>query len=125
MANIKALEQILGEGSVLVDENGNAQLTTEQIQKLDEHYAKGNAALGLVGTQAETIAGLKETISKKDSEIRELAEATGKPIEQPVVQTDDTTVEQVAKTSILAGVADPRERFSRVSAKAREMGLIQ
>ena len=125
MANIKALEQILGEGSVLVDENGNAQLTTEQIQKLDEHYAKGSAALNLVNTQAQTIAGLQESLTKKDSEIKELAEATGKPIEQPAVETDDVPDPKAAKAPLLAGVTDPIERYNRVSAKAKEMGLIQ
>lgn len=123
MANIKALEEILGEGSVMVDENGNAQLSTEQIQKLEDHYAKGNAALNLVNTQAQTIAGLQESLSKKDSEIKELAEATGKPIEQPAVLNDDVVVSQTTNVPLLAGVTDPRERFNRVAAKAKEMGF--
>lgn len=88
MANKEQLEAIPGMGSVAMDEAGNANLTAAQYDVLSEHLAKGNAAMKLANTQQETISGLQQVVAKKDGEIKELAEATGAPIAQPVVEGD-------------------------------------
>lgn len=88
MANKEQLEAIPGMGSVAMDEAGNANLTATQYDVLSEHLAKGNAAMKLANTQQETISGLQQVVAKKDGEIKELAEATGAPIAQPVVEGD-------------------------------------
>lgn len=92
----EVLEAIPGMGSVAVDENGHVMLTEEQSKVLETHLHDGQAALKLVKTQENTIAGLKQQVSEKDLSIKELAEATGKAIAQPA-PANDNVGEQVAK----------------------------
>lgn len=124
MANKETLEAIPGMGTVAVDEAGNASLTAAQYEILSEHLAKGNAAMKLANTQQETIEGLKQQVSTKENTIKELAEATGKPIEQPAVTTDPDPDLTARQSSILNGITNPVERFNLVSQKAKQMGLI-
>ena len=124
MINKETLEAIPGMGAVAVDEAGNASLTAEQYDILSEHLAKGNAAMRLASTQQETIEGLRQQVSTKDNAIKELSEATGKDIEQPVVTEDPDLDSSASQTSILNGVTNPAEKFNLVSQKAKQMGLI-
>ena len=124
MVNKEMLEAIPGMGTVAVDEAGNASLTAEQYDILSDHLAKGNAAMRLASTQQETIEGLRQQVSTKDNAIKELSEATGKDIEQPVVTEDPDLDSPASQTSILNGVTNPAEKFNLVSQKAKQMGLI-
>lgn len=124
MANKETLEAIPGMGTVAVDEAGNASLTAAQYDVLSEYLAKGNAAMKLANVQQETIEGLKQQVTTKDQTIQELADATGRAIEQPVVTEDPDLTPDANQRSLLAGVVNPVEKFNLVSQKAKEMGII-
>lgn len=130
MTNIEALETILGKGTVQVDENGKVQLTSEQIVKLNEHYASMNnnaeKSSSLVATQAETIANQAAIIAEKDKKIRELAEATSRGISQPAPENDSVTEQHGPKVvdTALEGVTDPVEKLKIVTSVAKNAGLL-
>lgn len=96
MSNVQALEAILGEGSVLVNGEGQVQLTTEQIEKLNAHYASGQSAQSLVATQASVIADLRKEAAEKDAAIEELSHMTGAPIAR-VTPPNDNAGEETGK----------------------------
>lgn len=103
MANIEALEKILGKGSVVLDEDGNPQFTAEQIRKLNEHaqtminsgslIANQQQALDAsqeqVGSLQEQINELKNQLAERDKTIAEMANATSPGIQQPAVALDN------------------------------------
>lgn len=103
MANIEALEKILGKGSVVLDEDGNPQLTAEQIRKLNEHaqtminsgslIANQQQALDAsqeqVGSLQAQINELKNQLAEKDKTIAEMANETSPGIQQPAVALDN------------------------------------
>ncbi|WP_302994198.1 S49 family peptidase [Parabacteroides goldsteinii] len=130
MTNIEALEAILGKGTVQVDENGKVQLTSEQIVKLNEHYASLNndaeQSSSLVATQAETIANQAAIIAEKDKKIRELAEATSRGINQPAPENDSATEQHGPKVveTALEGITDPVEKLKIVTSVAKNAGLL-
>lgn len=130
MTNIEALEAILGKGTVQVDENGKVQLTSEQIVKLNEHYASLNnnaeQSSSLVATQAETIANQAAIIAQKDKKIRELAEATSRGISQPAPENDSAAEQHGPKVveTALEGITDPEEKLRIVTSVAKNAGLL-
>lgn len=89
MSNVQALEAILGEGSVQVDADGNVQLTTGQIEKLNAHYASGQSAQNMVATQATLIDKLRKESESKDATIEEMSRMTGKPVERVTPPNDN------------------------------------
>lgn len=101
MANKEFLEAIPGMGSVAVDDSGNASLTAEQYEVLNAHLQKGNAAMKLANTQQETIIGLQQQLSEKEGTIKELAEATGKPIQQPAPENDNAVEQPINKVKLV------------------------
>lgn len=131
MTNIEVLESILGKGTVQVDENGIAQLTTEQLTALIQHYENMHNAASqankLVSTQLQLLASKEQELAVKDSQIQELSQATSRGISQAPPENDNLTEQAsvLAVETALEGISDPSEKLKTVRTIAEKMGLIQ
>ena len=125
MANKELLEAIPGMGTVAVDETGNASLTAEQYEVLNNHLLKGNAALKLADTQMETITGLQQKLTEKDGVIQELAQATGKPIQQPAPLNDNAAEQPVNKVKLVTSeTASHYDNINKMREYMSQHGMI-
>lgn len=125
MANKELLEAIPGMGAVAVDESGNASLTAEQYEVLNNHLLKGNAALKLADTQMETITGLQQKLTEKDGVIQELAQATGKPIQQPAPLNDNAVEQPVNKVKLVTSeTASHYDNINKMREYMSQHGMI-
>lgn len=130
MTNIEMLESVLGQGSVQVDENGNAQLTVDQMVQLNAHFERLNQeaeeAKRLVNTQAVTIANQQTIIAEQNESIEQMAEATTRGIAQHSPSNDlDLEGQQTQVVeSALEGVNDPKEKWNIVTNLAKKAGLL-
>lgn len=125
MANKEFLEAIPGMGSVAVDDSGNASLTAEQYEVLNAHLQKGNAAMKLANTQQETIIGLQQQLSEKEGAIQELAQATGKPIQQPAPVNDNAVEQSANKVKLVTSEnASHYDNINKMREYMSQHGLI-
>lgn len=102
MTDISALETILGKGNIKVDENGNPQLTEEQLRQLNDSFSQAQSAGTVIANQQAAIVtqrqqlesssseldNLRKQLAEKDKMIKEMANATSMGIPQPPVQKD-------------------------------------
>ena len=102
MTDISALETILGKGNIKVDENGNPQLTEEQLRQLNDSFSQAQSAGTVIANQQAAIVtqrqqlesssteldNLRKQLAEEDKMIKEMANATSMGIPQPPVQKD-------------------------------------
>ena len=72
-------------------------LTEEQSGILEAHLTDMQSALSAQQSQQKEIADLKKQIQEKEQSIKELADATGKGIEQPAPSNDNVTEQASAE----------------------------
>lgn len=125
MVNKELFEKIPGMGTVAVNESGNVVLTEAQNTVLAAYLQRSETAIEEVGAQQETITGLKQELTKKEGVIKELAQATGKPIAQAVPENDNAGEQAVSRARLVTSPnASHYENIGKMRQYMLDNGLI-